>query len=704
MPEGVEAAAGIGALLAPRTVAVIGASEDLGKFGGRVLRMLLRHKFSGTVYPINPNRETLLGLKAYKSIADTPTAPDTAIMAVPQPHVKARIEECAARGVRCAIVITSRFSDAGPEGAALEAEIVAIARKAGMRLIGPNCLGVISPANKVVLCSSPALDIDELRVSPIGFITQSGALMGTIFDRATAMGIGFTHCVSVGNQADLELCDFIEFLIDDPATRVICSYIEGLKSPRRFVALARKARAAGKPWLAVKAGQTEAGSQAAYSHTASLAGDFAALQAVCRAENVVLMDDVFAMLLLAASMARNSGHRVDDVVILSTSGGSAALTADRLSEAGVPMTKFSPATRARMATLFVPGQGGNPIDFYAPKVAEAADFGFQATRLAMEDEHADLGLAVITSAPGIAGLAEEIARGCGEHGKPAMFVIQPARLGDAARKALVNAGQPFTDSIAEAVEAVRAWRAWSAFREPEPEAEVAEKVVCDIPRGEVELGEADAKTLLRRAGIPVNQGVMVATAVEARSRAEAIGFPLVLKVVSPQVVHKSEVGGVALDLQTTGEVEEAVDTMRARVMAARPDAKIAGFLLQRMATGDVELLVGARRDPQFGPMVIVGSGGVLVELLKDIVTLPAPVTRAAALAALESLRIAPLLAGYRGKAPVDLESAVDVVVRFGALAAAMGERDFEIEVNPLKLGPEGCVAVDARARFGPPVP
>ncbi len=689
-------------MLAPRTVAVIGASEDRGKFGGRVLQMLLRHKFSGTVYPINPNRETLLGLKAYKSIADTPTAPDTAIMAVPQPHVKARIEECAARGVRCAIVITSRFSDAGAEGAALEAEIVDIARTAGMRLIGPNCLGFISPANKVVLCSSPALDIDELRVSPIGFVTQSGALMGTIFDRATAMGIGFTHCVSVGNQADLELCDFIEFLIDDPATKVICSYIEGLKSPRRFVALARKARAAGKPWLAVKAGQTEAGSHAAFSHTASLAGDFAALEAVCRAENVVLLDDVFAMMLLAASLARNPGHRVRDVVILSTSGGSAALTADRLSEAGVPMTRFSPATQARLATLFVPGQGENPIDFFAPKVGEAPDFGLTGTRLSMEDENADLGLAVITSAPNLAGLVEEIARGCGEHGKPAMFVIQPARLGDAARRALVDGGQPFTDSIAEAVEAVRAWRAWSAFREPE--AEFAEKVACDIPRGAVELGEADAKTLLRRAGIPVNQGVMVATAVEARSRADAIGFPLVLKVVSPQIVHKSEVGGVALDLQSTREVEEAVDAMRARVMAARPDAKIEGFLLQRMATGDVELLIGARRDPQFGPMVIVGSGGVLVELLKDIVTLPAPVTRAAALAALQSLRIAPLLAGYRGKPPVDLESAVDVVVRFGALAAGMGERDFEIEVNPLKLGPEGCVAVDARARFGPEVP
>jgi len=687
-------------LLRPRSVAVIGASEDQGKFGGRVLAMLLRHRFGGTLYPINPNRDTLFGLRAYASVADTPDVPDMAIMAVPQPQVKARVAECAARGVRCAIVITARFSDADAAGRALEEEIVAIARAAGMRLIGPNCLGVISPRNQLVLCSSPALEIERLPRSPIGFVTQSGALMGTLFDRAVAMGVGFTHCVSVGNQADLELCDFIEFLIDDPDTAVICAYIEGIKSPARFRALAARARAAGKPWLVVKAGRTAAGRQAAFSHTASLAGDFAALEAVCRAENVVLLDDVFAMLLLAAAMARHPGHRVRDTVLLSTSGGSAALGADKLAAAQLPMTRFDADTRARLATLYVPGQADNPVDLFGAKVAEVPDFAYQSTRLAMADPRADLCLAVITTAPDLAGMAAGIARAADEAGKPVIHVMQPARLADGARAVLAQAGQPFTDGLGEAVEAVRAWAAWSAWQPAPAAAHGGPRLAVSLPAGAAVLDEAAAKALLALAGIPVNAGTVVAHAEAARQAAPSVGFPLALKVVSPDIVHKSEVGGVALNLRSAQEVADAVGAMAARIAAARPDARIEGWFLQRMAGGEVELLVGARRDPQFGPMVVVGSGGVLVELLRDVVLLPAPVGAAAARAALASLRLAPLFAGYRGAAPVDLEAAVDVLVRFGALAAQMGERDFEIEVNPLRLGADGCVAVDARARFG----
>lgn len=688
----------IAELLSPASVAVIGASEDQGKFGGRVLQMLLKHRFAGAIYPINPNRTTLLGLAAYRSVAEMPVVPDVAIMAVPQPHVKARIAECAARGVKGAIIITSRFSDAGPEGAALEREIVEIARAAHMRLVGPNCLGVISPANRLVLCSSPALDVEALPAGPVGFITQSGALMGTVFDRAIGMGVGLSHCVSVGNQADLELCDFIEFLVDDPATKVITSYVEGFKSPRRFVELAARARAAGKPWLVVKAGKTAAGSQAAFSHTASLAGDYAALEAVCRRENVILMDDVFAMLLLAGTMARHPGHRIRDVVLLGTSGGSGALTADRLSEAKLPLTRFGAQAREGLATVYVPGQADNPVDFFGAKVSDAPDFAYRGARYALDDPHADVGLVVITTAPNLAGMAQEVLRAADEARKPVMHVFQPARLADPARAVLAKQGVAFTDSIGEAVDALKAWHGWSAYEEPRA-AKEPDGFGFAAPARSGELGEAQAKALLREAGIDVNQGVIVESEGEAREKAASLGFPLVLKVVSPQVVHKTEVGGVALDLRTADDVARALSTMRERVGTGCPGARIDGFLLQRMVPPGVELLLGARRDPQFGPMVIVGSGGVLVELLKDVVTLPAPVSRAEARAALRRLRVAPLLTGYRGAGPVDVDAAADAIVRFGAIACRMGERDFEIEVNPLALGPRGCVALDARARF-----
>ncbi|VTU16255.1 acetate--CoA ligase family protein [Variovorax sp. PBL-E5] len=689
----------IAALLSPRSVAVIGASEDQGKFGGRVLQMLLRHRYAGTIYPINPNRKELLGLEAYPSVAVTPQAPDMAIMAVPQAQVKARVQECADRGVRCAIIITARFSDAGPEGAAIEAELVAIARAAGMRLIGPNCLGVISPANHLVLCSSPALDVETLPRSPIGFITQSGALMGTLFDRATAMGIGFSHCVSVGNQADLALCDFIEFLIDDPHTRVICSYIEGVKSPARFVQLARRARAAGKPWLAVKAGRTAAGSSAAFSHTASLAGDYAVLKAVCERENIVLLNDVFAMLLLAAAMAQHPAHRVAQAVLISTSGGSAALSADALSDAGIPMTRFGETAREALATLYVPGQADNPVDLYGAKVKEVPDFGYQSALFAMRDADADICLAVITTAPGLTALAGELAQGCAEAGKPVLQVMQPGALANGPRALLRQSGQPFTDSLAEAVEAIRAWRAWSAWREQEAP-EPLPALDFAPPAESASLGEEEAKALLHAAGIPVNRGVVVADIEEALVRADEIGYPLVAKIVSPQIVHKTEVGGVALDLHDAAALRAALTAMKRRVQQAMPEARIEGFFLQAMATGTVELLVGARNDPQFGPVLIVGSGGVWVELMKDVVLLPLPVSAAAVREALLSLRIAPLLRGYRGAEPVDLDAAVDAVRRLAAIAERLRGRDFEFEVNPLKLGPKGCMAVDARARIG----
>lgn len=693
----------LAALLSPRSVAVIGASEDQGKFGGRLFRMLLKHQYGGTVYPINPVRETLFGLKTFPSIDALPEAPDMVIMAVPQPKVKEQVAACAARGARAGIIITSKFSDAGAAGAALEREIVQIANARGMRLIGPNCLGVISPANRLVLCSSPALEVDTLIESPIGFVSQSGALMATLFDRAYDIGIGFTHCVSVGNQADLELCDFVEFLIADPRTRVICTYIEGIKSPARFIELARRARAAGKPWLAVKAGKTADGSRAAFSHTASLAGDHASLEAVCRRENVVLMDDPAAMLVLAAAMARYPARQVERAVIVTTSGGGGALSADRLSEAGIPLARFGQATQQALAALYSEGQAGNPIDLGGRRHedgADAAEVGERTAALALDDAQADLGLFVMTTAPALADATARLAQGGAASGKPMLFVMQPGKAAAAARARLLEAGVPFTNSLGEAVEALAAWCRWSAWR---PESVAQPGVDMALPAGLAgTLDEAAAKALLRSAGIPVNRGQVFADAEAALAGSAAIGFPLVAKVVSPEIVHKSEVGGVLLGVADAQALRAGLQAMRERIAALAPQASITGFSLQAQEEGELELLVGARRDAQFGAQVVLGSGGILVELLRDIVVLPAPLSRESALAALARLRVAPLLQGWRGRPALDVEALAAVIVRMGWLAHALRERDFEIEVNPLKVraAGAGCVAVDARARIG----
>ncbi|MGX5658870.1 acetate--CoA ligase family protein [Castellaniella ginsengisoli] len=689
-------------LINPRSVAVIGASEDQTKFGGRLYRMLIKHGYGGTIYPINPFRESLFGIPAYPSVGALPQAPDMVVMAVPQAKVKEQIAACADRGARCGIVITSKFSDDGPAGAALEREIVDIARAGGMRLIGPNCLGLVSPANRLVMCSSPAMDVDRLVESPIGFVSQSGALMATLFDRMHAQGVGFSHCVSVGNQADLELCDFVEMLVHDPKTRVICTYIEGIKSPERFVDLARQAREAGKPWLAVKAGRTDAGSQAAFSHTASMAGDYAALEAVCARENVVLMEDPAAMLLLAHAMEGRPGHSVERVAVVTPSGGGGALAADRLGGAGIPLAEFTPATRAAFSEFYAEGQARNPVDMGGRKYEageNSVDVAERTVRVALADEQVDAALVALTTAPMLGAVTEALVKGGESSPKPLMFVVHPGRAAQDSREFLRSRGVPYTDNLSEAVEALGAWRRWSAFQ-PWP---AAVRPAGCAPSGPVPgaRSESESKRLLAAAGIPVNREVIVADPAEAARRAPEVGFPLVAKVISPAIVHKSDVGGVLLGVRDAESLESGLREMREGIGRAMPGADIQGFSLQSMEGGELELILGARRDPQFGAQVLIGSGGVLVELLQDFVVLPAPVDPATAARALRRLKVAPLLDAYRGRAALDADAVVDAVVRLSWLAHDWRGTDFEIEVNPLKVrvAGQGCVAVDARARI-----
>lgn len=689
-------------LLEPRSVAVIGASEDQTKFGGRLYRMLIKHGYAGTIYPVNPVRESLFGIPTCKSVAATPTPPDMVVMAVPRDKVKAEIEAAAARGARGGIIITSKFSDAGEEGARLEAEIVAAARAHGMRLIGPNCLGVISPANRLVLCSSPALDVDTLPVGAIGFVSQSGALMATIFDRALEMGVGFSHCVSVGNQADLELCDFVEYLIEDERTRVICTYIEGLKDSARFAALARRAREAGKPWLAVKAGRTEAGSRAAFSHTASIAGSHEVLASVCRDENVTLLDDTGAMITLAAVLARHPQAKVERLAILTTSGGGGALASDAVSARGLAMAAFTPQTSAALAAYYSPGQAANPVDFGGRRFDEAVDVAPATLRTVAADGDTDALLIVLTTAPMLRKLTEDLigamAIAPDPAAKPTFFVMQPGRAADGARTALRDRGVPFTNHVGEAVEALAAWALRSRYvplTESQRPAK-AQDVGAAAWRGDFD--ESASKGLLARYGVPVNASRLVDSAAAARAAADALGYPVVVKIASPDIVHKSDVGGVAVGLDDADAVAAAFERITTRARQAVPDARLDGVTVQTQVRGRLELIVGARRDAQFGPIVVFGAGGVLVELLPTRAIVRAPVAAADVRRLLASLPIWPVLAGYRGTA-LDIDAVVDAIVCTSWLAHDLRHTDFELDLNPLIVGERTCCAVDARLRI-----
>ena len=386
-------------ILQPRSVAVFGASEDRDKFGGRIMHFLIRHGFTGQIVPINLRRPQILGRAAYASLADAPIKPEVAILAVPVNHLLAAIEQCAAAGVGCCVIIATGFAEANEAGAALQQRILDIALPVGMRIVGPNCMGLINPGWRLALCSSVVLDTSELLHGRIGLISQSGALMVSLFDRAVSEGIGFSACVSLGNQSDLEICDFLEYFIDDPATDALCVYIEGLRDPARFVRAAAACRRAGKPMVVVKTGKTTDGVRAARSHTASLAGDYDAFAAICRAHGVVLADDPVSMVRIADLLIRTPLSQTDGIGILSGSGGGTGLMVDRVVGAGLRLARLSPPVRATLGELLLPPQADNPIDLGGRLPSQPDDIAAPAMRTLASDPDVGLVLLYLTSMP-----------------------------------------------------------------------------------------------------------------------------------------------------------------------------------------------------------------------------------------------------------------------------------------------------------------
>ncbi|NYT64708.1 acetate--CoA ligase family protein [Alcaligenaceae bacterium] len=690
-------------LLNPRSVAVVGASEDQTKFGGRLFRMLLKHNYQGQVYPVNPSRATLFDVKAYPSLDVLPESPEMVVLVLPSTMIKDQVKAAGEAGAQCVIIISSGFSDAGDEGARLESEIVALAHSYGMRLIGPNCLGLISAVNNLVLCSSPILAKDVLPVRPVGFISQSGALMTTYFDRTWTTGGGFTHGISVGNQADLELCDFVDFLIDDQHTQVICAYIEGIKDPEAFRQVARRARQAGKPWLAVKAGRSSAGSAAAFSHTASVAGDHAVFASVCRDEGVTLVDDMGAMFVLAGLLAEHPTAQISNVAIVTPSGGGGALAADALAESGVALSAFSTATNQQLRAHFPDGQGNNPIDFGARTTADSATVAKAIIQALNNDAGTDMIFVTVAMCPPewTNALVQAVAdqRDTGKC-KPVLFALDAGVASNALREKLESHRISYANSTAEAVKAMGAWTQRANFiSRSEPKRPEDCGPILGFAQLKNELNEEESKALLAKYGLPVAAGKIAIDQDQAAQAGEQLGYPLVMKIMSPDIVHKTEAGGVMLNIRNQDEVRRAYDQLLVNAEKAVPGARIDGVSVQQMASGDLELIVGAKLDVQFGPVVVFGGGGILVELLPERVVACAPLHPDDVRRLLSTLSVGTILQGYRGRG-LDMEGVVDAIVRASWLAHDLADHDFELDINPLIVASQRCYAVDARLKTG----
>lgn len=689
-------------LLNPESVAVLGASDNPEKWGGRTLKYLVEHGYQGRIVPIRPRAGVVQGLVAHASIKDAPDRIDVAILAVPATSTVDAVRECAEAGVGACVIIASQFAEAGREGELRQEAIMSIARGAGMRVLGPNCLGLVNPHARLALSASLALGhMLRLPAGAIGLVSQSGALMGSLIAQAYDLGAGFSACISVGNQCDLELCDFFAHFIEDPNTQVICLYVEGLLRPERFVVLAERARARGKPVLLTKAGRSEPGKRAVASHTASTTGAHDVMRAVCDTYGVVMLDDAFDLLWAAEAIVRMGRPAGDGVAAFSGSGGAAALLADALAEQGLRAAKLGPATRRRLEPLLPEAHRELPIDMGMLHEGRDADYGeaiSSALTAVMDDPDAAVGLYLMTTQPQMEQAARAVARAQKALGKPILFVNAAGGAGNRARAALAESRLLSFDQPASALRVLRALMASRAAPLRTPPVAVIPLAMDDVldrlPRGA--LTEFETKQMLRQAGIAVARERLVRSRTVAAAAAREIGFPVALKIQARGLLHKSDVAGVRMHLATLDDVVNAYSDLT-RLGSALRGAQFEGCLVQEMVRADHELVLATRWDAQFGTVVIVGIGGTLVELMSDVLVALAPIDAAQAEKLLRNLRLAPLLQGYRGRPALDFAAVSRVIADVSQLAANLGPRLAELEINPLFATDDRVLVGDAHA-------
>jgi len=685
-------------ILNPRAVAVIGASDTPTKSGGRVVYNVINCGFEGRILPVNPARSTALGLPCYPSVGETPgPAPELAFVALPSTKLADALIECAAAGVKCCVANANGFAEIDEGGAIRQEELREITRSTGIRLIGPNCIGLITSRCSLNLTSGWTLN-EKPAIGNIGVISQSGSMMVYLYHRAADLGSGISSGLSIGNQADLELSDFIEAMVADPSTDVICAYVEGLKDPQRFLRAADMCAAAGKPLLVLKTGRTASGASITRSHTASLTSSDEVFSAACRDHGVILADDPDAMIGTAAAVTGGGRPKARGIGVFSGSGGGLAIALDRVAEAGLTVPTLTQDVRRQLGEHVLLPSDLAALDLgRRPGGGRAAPVGEVAGILA-SDPQVGAVIFCITVMPYVLERTLEAAEGVRQAGKLFLPTMFPGSAGDAVRAELKANGFHAFDHIDDAIRLVTAWTSTLdqpaselPARRPDLDPGVTARLEA-LPAGA--LTEPEAKEVLEWYGITPNRGEVATSADEAENAAKRLGYPAAVKLVSRRVVHKSDAGGVKLNLPDAAAVRAACKDIATAVEDIEPSP---GYFVQEMVDPGTELIVGVTRDEQFGPVVTVGFGGILTELVRDVCVSAAPVSETAALHMLQRLRMWPLLSGARGSAPRDVAALAAVISRLSWLAVDLGPRLVEFEINPLIALESGALAVDARS-------
>jgi acetyltransferase len=684
----------------PEGVAIIGASTNPRKLSHGILKNMTLYGYEGGIYPVNPKADEILGFKAYGDIGAVPDPVDLAVVVLPAGATPQVLEACGKRGIGAVIIISGGFREVGSQGKALEAECKDIAQRYGMRLIGPNCVGTLdlhTGLNTTFIEGVPA-------VGSIGFLSQSGAVCGGVVDYIADKGIGFSHFASLGNELDVDETDMIAFFGDHPKVKVIAAYVEGIADGARFLEVARRV-SHKKPIVLLKAGRTDAGAKAVSSHTGSLAGSYAAYQAAFRQAGIIEVSDMPALFDLAWALSCQPLPRGRGTVILTNAGGPAALASDSLAANGFSLAEINPEDQQKLAEKLNPSaQVANPIDMLGGAEPEEFDHCL-ATLLDAESVDVFLPMLVPQALVNAADVARAIVRQAEKTDKTVLAcMVGEQSLGEA-RRVLHGHDVPmvtFPDVPGQVLGGMWRYRQYLKTPTDPPfqfegvEQSAVEQALQDAKPGAV-FGEAETRPLLAAYGLDLVPGGFAAEAAKANQIAQSIGFPVAVKVVSPHILHKSDLGGIALHVASPQDLHRTIAAMRSKLAQAAPDALIQGFLIEKMAPKGLEVIVGMRRDPSFGPLMMFGLGGVTVELFRDVGFGVAPLSESQAREMLNITRAGELLEGFRGGPVYDTQAVVDAIGRLSQLAL-----DFptisEVEINPLLVLPvgQGARVLDAR--------
>jgi len=686
----------------PKSVAIVGASRQKGKVGYEILANMISAGYQGKIFPVNPQADSIEGLKCYGDLESIGEVPDLVIIIVPAKIVPAIMQQCAKVKVKSVIIITAGFKEIGKEGKQLEEQVVQIAKRAGIRVIGPNCLGVIAPANKLNASFGTELPAEGVT----GYVSQSGALLAAILDMANANGIGFSKLVSIGNKADINELDVIKAFGEDPDTKVIAGYLESIADGDEFVRQAERI-SQHKPILLIKSGGTPAGAKAASSHTGSLAGGEVAYESAFARAGIIRCNSIKEQFDYARVFADQPLPAGLSVAVITNAGGPGIMAADAIERRGLTFAKLADETASRLAAKLPPAANlHNPIDILGDALADRYEF---ALDIVLDDPNVDIMLILLTpqAMTDPARTAQALVKTCRQKpAKPVLACFLGASRVEEGIRILRDGKIPQYDTPESAVAAIKVMADYVRWRNrpkrvvklfPVNRRKVENIIERHLRRGDREIGETDSKEILEAYGFKTPEGAIATTPEQAANIAQQIGYPVVLKIWSSEIVHKSDVGGVKLGLNSEQEVKDAFDLMMYRIPKKRPDAQILGVLVEKMYKIGKEVILGMNRDPSFGPLMMFGMGGVMVEALKDVSFYLAPLTEDEAKQMLTSTKTYKILTGLRGQEGVDIDAIAEGLQRLSQLVTEFPQIQ-EMDINPYVAGPPGTtpIAVDAR--------